>query len=265
MDHPLIGSRIKLERGRAHLRALYEELGPAFQSPIEFDRQWLAPTPAPDRELYPVLEVFISEVQAIPVVCAAIVGDALCNLRSALDHLAWQLVLRSGGTPTNQVQFPLASSAEKFKGQSRRVAGMTAEMIDNIESLQPYDNREGPIFQALRHLRDLSNKDKHQVLNLVLMGLGQIDYDIRLVDCEARGVWLNDELTDRPLVAGTPVARFFITDRGRRADVRFDMKYGAYAALAEAIEKESIEHTLVRIALSTEGIVNRFAERFFST
>src|SRR5919199_1097563 len=38
-------------------------------------------------------------VPAVPPVLSAIIGDAIHNLRVSLDHLAWQLVIATGGTP----------------------------------------------------------------------------------------------------------------------------------------------------------------------
>ena len=45
---------------------------------------------------------------------AVILGDAVHNLRSALDHLIWQLVLLDTGKDgSNEHQFPVASSGER--------------------------------------------------------------------------------------------------------------------------------------------------------
>jgi hypothetical protein len=38
-------------------------------------------------------------IPAVPSVLSAIAGDAIHNLRVSLDHLAWQLVIATGGTP----------------------------------------------------------------------------------------------------------------------------------------------------------------------
>ena len=52
-------------------------------------------------------QVFKFRVRApIPVDLSLVIGDAVHNLRSALDHLAWQLVLANGQTPTTQTAYP---------------------------------------------------------------------------------------------------------------------------------------------------------------
>src|SRR5258708_16555502 len=51
--------------------------------------------------------LFIEEVKPVPNDIALILGNAIHNLRSALDHLAWQLVEAGGGTPIKKTPFSL--------------------------------------------------------------------------------------------------------------------------------------------------------------
>jgi hypothetical protein len=55
-------------------------------------------------------------VRDTPVGVAALTGDVLNNLRSALDHLAYQLVLVGTGdvAPTWRVYFPIADDAKAY-------------------------------------------------------------------------------------------------------------------------------------------------------
>ena len=46
-----------------------------------------------------------------------ILGDLLHNLRSALDHLAWQLVVDGGGTPSQDTNFPVCCSTQVSRVQ----------------------------------------------------------------------------------------------------------------------------------------------------
>ena len=43
-------------------------------------------------------------------------GDALFNMRSCLDHLAWRLVELDGGEPCHQRQFPIRDSPLNKEG-----------------------------------------------------------------------------------------------------------------------------------------------------
>jgi hypothetical protein len=48
-----------------------------------------------------------AELCRLPLEVSIATGDAIHNLHSALDHLAWALVESNGGTPTDQTEFPL--------------------------------------------------------------------------------------------------------------------------------------------------------------
>ncbi len=51
-----------------------------------------------------------SRIPTLRPVLGAVIGDAIHNLRVALDHLAWQLVIASGGKPRSQRTTTLPSS-----------------------------------------------------------------------------------------------------------------------------------------------------------
>ena len=97
----------------------------------------------------------------IPYDIPLIIGDVIHNLRSSLDHLAWQLVEANGGTPTKQTYFPIYSDAARFQAESvRKLHGMSAAVVKLIEAVQPYHSA----YQNLRALSDLDNWDKHRLL-----------------------------------------------------------------------------------------------------
>ena len=56
-------------------------------------------------------------VPAIDPKWSLMVGDFLHNARSALDHLAWQLVILDGGTPGEHTQFPVRESPFTKRGK----------------------------------------------------------------------------------------------------------------------------------------------------
>jgi hypothetical protein len=97
-----------------------------------------------------------------------IAGDVVHNLRSALDHLAWQLALLNTATPNDRTQFPIAISPGEFgsKMGQKMIGDLSSEHRARIESFQPYHGTNKawtPL--ALRDLRVLSNTDKHRVIN----------------------------------------------------------------------------------------------------
>ncbi len=103
-----------------------------------------------------------------PVTMHPIIGDTLYNLRSALDHLAWQLVLANGGTPDNRTAFPLFDDAARY-GQSRdvKLRGMSNSVKAAIDELQPCNGTNPFRVYWLSSLEFHSNIDKHRHFNLM--------------------------------------------------------------------------------------------------
>jgi hypothetical protein len=99
---------------------------------------------------------------------SCIVGDCVHNLRSALDHLAHQLVIIDGGQPGKQTYFPIRDQP-LYKGQRRLGAPLNPvirdmNIRDAIEKVQPYNL---PVPLAHHHLwitNRLDIIDKHRLL-----------------------------------------------------------------------------------------------------
>jgi hypothetical protein len=107
---------------------------------------------------------YVTRVPDVPPSLIAIVGDALHNLRSALDHLAWQIVIKAGNTPTTATAFPICNDIEHHKSVSpERMKGMSQAAIDAINDLKPYKGGGDP-ENLLWCLHRLDAIDKHRLL-----------------------------------------------------------------------------------------------------
>src|SRR5215470_372974 len=89
---------VKVKRAEEHIRDLQTEIesfrdGPPKPYIIQTEND-----PQTGELLYKA-----TYVRDVPIRFAAIAGDVLQNLRSALDHLAWQLVEAAGNTPRRGV------------------------------------------------------------------------------------------------------------------------------------------------------------------
>ncbi len=115
---------------------------------------------------------YLSSAKDIPQEFSLIAGDAIQNLRSALDHLAYHLVCvgKKSLGPFSYVYFPIFKDASKYKSMSpRKVQGMRQDAIDAIGDIEPYGGGAGEI---LWHLNCLSKIDKHRLLLTVWSDLG---------------------------------------------------------------------------------------------
>lgn len=106
----------------------------------------------------------ISIVPKAPDKLRLVAGDALFNMRAALDYIVTQAVLSNPGqTPTRGNQFPIAQDAKTFRNmEPKQLAGVSDAVRAILERFQPYH----PGNEPLRTLSKLHNPDKHQRLNL---------------------------------------------------------------------------------------------------
>jgi hypothetical protein len=116
-------------------------------------------------------------------------GDVIHNLRSALDHLAWELAKWETGFPPEPRDcfFPIGRDRENYKSMKRRaVAGMSPEAKKAIHKLRPYKGGN----EALWRIHHLDIVDKHR--HLLIAG-----YQIRFTDTGLPGIWgtVKDEPT----------------------------------------------------------------------
>jgi hypothetical protein len=93
---------------------------------------------------------------------AGFIGDAIQNLRSALDHLATHLV-DIGTLPRAKLPYyPIFESAPKYMaGKTGKIEGAGPEAIRAIDATEPYGGGKGWV---LWELQTLNNRDKHRLL-----------------------------------------------------------------------------------------------------
>jgi len=140
--------RAKVERAKHHLRSLEEQLGPYRD------------------KTRPVYAGNGMDLVALPLLSfniLATAGDVVHNLRTALDHLAHQLVLvgTPDGNPPRQIEFPILESEEEYdKRKAAKTRGMRADAVQAIDDLKPYKERNPTLWR----LRELDNIDKHRMI-----------------------------------------------------------------------------------------------------
>jgi hypothetical protein len=120
------------------------------------------------------LWVVVDEIAEPSPILPLIVGDLVHNLRSAVDHLAWQIVQHGNNstlTPSkaNQVQFPICDTLDQFNSEFKRgrLLGMGQVEETIIRRHQPYRRGTDARLHPLAQLRDLSNEDKHRNILIV--------------------------------------------------------------------------------------------------
>lgn len=120
----------------------------------------------------------------------AILGDFVCCLRSALDHLVYGLANLHSGTPKTRLSFPIISKfveKQTIATIKQCTLGLPDDAVFIIESLQPYhagSNYRESLFYKLDTLWSI---DKHRHIPLHSGGM-QFDFPLLAVKHIVRGL-----------------------------------------------------------------------------
>jgi hypothetical protein len=170
MTIDLTECRAKIERAREHGDSLQAIINPAVSGGEPNLVQLSAKLEA--QSGYHVFRVAaIQEDWRLRV--GVLLGDIVHNLRSALDYLYWQLYCTYVRIPQSHreaqtLQFPIEDTSQQLANKRIHASNIPPRQWAVIENAQPYQGTDDP-RRALKALRELSNRDKHQVLNPLLL------------------------------------------------------------------------------------------------
>lgn len=159
-----IWPEVKLGRAYSHIMEVqscieeWEALRPLRTKTVQ-----VSPT-----ELWITLDVVVPPPTQV---LATVMGDALHNLRSALDAVVWEMATFGDAAPSSEdaeraVQFQLYDDPAKFKKWHERVGSLSEVFIARLEAEQPY--RRAAALAALGQedtlvaLHRLDVLDKHR-------------------------------------------------------------------------------------------------------
>jgi hypothetical protein len=196
MTGDLSGVDVKICRAKAHAADLTQRVKAA----TEPDRYAVVRQVNADGSVH---SYFIDNPPQVPASWSAIVGDLLHNLRSALDHLAWQLVLLTGGTPDPlKTVFPIrypgavpAAAPEIYGLDTTHPAAF--DILRAVDLLQPYHTWNKGSTDLLWYVHDLNRIDKHRKLLVAVTASYQAAYGLPI-----EAVPTLDYLTPHPLEDG---------------------------------------------------------------
>ena len=161
-DERLVRVRVKVERAKQHIVDLNLRLKAFLDSnPYKVGTYR---NPETRQLIY-----FLTGVRNVPPQIGLVVGDVIQNLRSALDHLAFQLYMlgpggQAGGSGS-RTHFPIADDSAKYKiGAPRKIKGLRPDAIKAIDAIKPYKGGGTDKSDALWRLEKMNNIDKHRIL-----------------------------------------------------------------------------------------------------
>jgi hypothetical protein len=255
----LVGIRLKIERAKYHIADLDRQIV-AFRQTNPYR---ISPDPNPQNGE----KVFRFHVDAEPdSVWSLIAGEAAHQLRSALDHLAWQLVEANKQTPGTWTYFPIYETLAMYKAKaSGKVKGIASGAISLIESVQPYQSG----YELLRKLHEIDNFAKHRLLLLVgcaVYGVGWGGREPLLDDSSNESLfdqikksigWVPYDRSRAIIENGTELARLPWCTASKMNDdlyCHFEIAFRQ----PQIVKAEPILHLLPQLASLVERIVQLF-------
>jgi len=117
------------------------------------------------REIDTTTREFVYKVRIIPEIPQSIrfmLGDAIHNLRSALDHAAYAVVKAGTSQPDTHTYFPVFDDPKAYASMLKsRVPGLRQHCYEVFDRIQPYKNGWGHWIWQLHRLDII---DKHRLL-----------------------------------------------------------------------------------------------------
>ncbi len=162
MAGSLLGPGLKVSRANLQLKRLTIEVDRFIRrEPYAIVRHEDVNTEENSAIVYGIMNVR----EGWPAPLSIILGEIIHDLRSALDHLVWQLVIKATATePVRKTGFPIYFDQGGYDSDGERLLdSVDADARQIIRKTQPFYTGEGKM-SPLWLLHELSNIDKHHCI-----------------------------------------------------------------------------------------------------
>lgn len=249
MDPLFIGPKLKIKRANQHI----DELQRIFTAFLKTDFYKLYVEVDAKANLNVVK---FEPTGDLPCEVPLIIGDAVHNLRAALDLMACEIVVLSGDTPDKWTLFPFQSDRNQLiatinGGKIKAAASAIIDLI--IDTIKPYKGGNDPLCA----LNDLDIVDKHRLLIPITHVTALVGVDM----ADERG----NTFTNTTLMVGKggqlkPVASnstFKITKQGKAA-------IGVFFDKGQVFEGKPVIETLHQLSQLVSGVVQTIEKAYLA-
>jgi hypothetical protein len=166
------GAQARINRAHDQIDALHDEVHEFCAREPHLVREVLDPDSGRKRAEYVVTERF-------PSAWPTIVGEIAYDLRSALDHVVYDLTVLESGGPLGHTGFPIFEDEARYDELTTRgepafgsgvfkIRGVNPYAKAAIRSLQPFEARKAVPFEepTLSLLQELSMVDRQRTIRL---------------------------------------------------------------------------------------------------
>ena len=202
----LSGVRTKLNRAQKH----FDEVDAAVESTLGAEKKREDAPPYKYEPRRCELSVFCPKPGPVDPALPVAIGDCIHNLRSALDHLAFQLAVlnNKASEAEKKISFPVCLTRKEFDSfVGKKLAPfIDGKALAEIEELQPYNTGAVHDADVLWVISQLDIIDKHRLLVVIARHLRPIGVKMSLPN----GRLVTAKLPDSewaPMEDGTEIAR----------------------------------------------------------
>lgn len=151
---PFYSTRLKVERANHHIRDLERQLTDYSNSHPHVIT--IKEDPYTKRFL-----IYVNFPDKPPPEMALTIGDAIHNLRTALDHMMWEMIGRDHGSQHNNLYFPMGNNRVNFEATCQGIITPSQNIRDTLKRLEAFPSGKGDSLYTI-HLLDRA--EKHTVL-----------------------------------------------------------------------------------------------------
>jgi hypothetical protein len=263
-DERLKHVTLKIKRAKEHIASLERQLRTFLDS--DPYKVGIRHDPQTHKPIY-----YVTSVEPTPDCLPLIAGDAIQNLTSALDHLAYQIVCsdtEDNPPNPNWIYFPIADSATKYEAKKRgKMQGASQETFDAIDLIKPYKEGNDLLWALYR----VNNIEKHRLLltvgsqaaginlgQLMANQLGGIFPSEAITGFESMNVFLNPADKGFPLKAGFEL---YIGAVDEKPNPKQQFRFNVVLSESGIIDGKPLLETVNQFTVLVESIVNALTPR----
>lgn len=268
IDERLKHVALKVKRAKEHIADVDAQLR-AFYSTEPY-KVGATIQPETRRPVY-----YVTRAHPTPESVPLVAGDAIQNLMSALDYLAYQIICSdTADNPPNPnwIYFPIADDAMKYESKKAgKMRGAAKDSFDVIDGLKPYRGGNSLLWMLYK----LNNVEKHRLLLTVGsqaagVHIGQMvsPYLAGVFPAEAIALIQNMDTFIVPADKGFPLKEgleLYIGAVGEKPNPKQQFRFQVALNERGIAEGEPLLETLHQLTTLVEGIVAALTPRLRDT
>jgi hypothetical protein len=203
---PLEGCRAKIARAEVHLAELKLLVRRYIDTqPFRVIGEYHEAT----RE-YIIRAEAVPDHNPVPSDLMLIAGEIVHQLRSALDHLVWDLVVKNTGAPPTGTDsgYPIFRTADGYNGRApQKIRGVSPSAANRILAAQPFHLGDRAEEELTWAVQELNNTDKHRLIPVTVVYAFVGAVYMTVGDGPPREILPWQEFVREPMVDGMEIVR----------------------------------------------------------